>query len=106
MDYSILAFPKHTPRVLDRIERKRELEQQERSCRKAVKARDKGRCRVPACKEGASHLHHIQFRSQGGRWTTANICPLCVQHHQFVHAGLLSIAGNADKALTFTGRTK
>ncbi len=106
MDTSMLAFPKGQPRVLDRIAQKHALAAAERLCRKMLKARDKGRCRVPACNGASQHLHHIVFRSQGGKWTTDNIVSLCVLHHQFVHAGLLSITGDADKKLTFTGRTK
>ena len=40
IDYSILPLSKGTPRVLDRIERKRQMEKQERDCRRAVKARE------------------------------------------------------------------
>lgn len=98
--------PKQQPRVLDRIDQKAKLAKQERDCRAAVKARDKGRCRVPACKTQSQHLHHITFRSQGGKWQASNIASLCVLHHKFVHAGLLTITGDADKTLTFEGRTK
>ena len=95
------AVPKHRPRVLDRMEQKRALAAQERACRKAVKQRDKGRCVVPGCKKVSAHLHHLVFRSQGGKWQTANIVSLCVEHHQFVHARLLTITGNADAKLVF-----
>lgn len=99
-----MAVPKHQPRVLDRIEQKQALAKQERECRKAVKARDKGRCVVPACKKASVNLHHITFRSQGGKWVTSNVASLCVFHHQLVHARLLTIAGDADRQLTFTGK--
>ena len=93
------AVPKHRPRVLDRMEQKRELAKQERACRAAVKKRDKGRCVVPGCKKKSAHLHHLVFRSQGGKWQPSNIVSLCVEHHQFVHARLLTITGNADGVL-------
>jgi len=105
IDYAGFAFPKQAPRVLERIARKQALAAQERACRKAVKARDKGRCRVPACKSASQHLHHIRFRSQGGKWQPKNIASLCVFHHRFVHAGLLAVTGDADQTLTFDGRT-
>ena len=105
MDYSEhsgLAYPKARARVLDRIDRKRELLKQERECRRAVKVRDKGKCRV--CQNPSQHMHHIEFRSQGGKWQTCNIVSLCVLCHQLIHGGVLSITGNADKQLTFGRR--
>lgn len=104
--YQHAAIPKPTPRVVDRIRYKRDLAQQERACRKAVKARDKGRCVIPGCKDRAHHLHHIVFRSRGGKWTTGNIASLCATHHSYVHAHVITIAGNADKHLTITGYRK
>ncbi len=106
IDYSIFAHQKGTPRVVDRIEQKANLAKQERECRAAVKARDKGRCRVPTCKHAAQHLHHVTFRSQGGKWQSCNVVSLCVLHHQFVHGRILGISGNADGVLRFDGRTK
>lgn len=103
MDTSGLQFPKGTPRVLDRIEKKRDLAKQERDCRAAVKKRDHGRCVVPWCKEVSRHLHHILYRSRGGKWRTGNIASLCVKHHQYLHGGLITITGDADVHLTITG---
>ena len=91
--------PKPRPRVLDRVDYKRALEKRERDCRRAVKARDQGRCVIRGCRDGAKHAHHIQFRSQGGKWTSDNIVSLCVFHHQCVHAGLIKITGNANTRL-------
>ena len=106
IDYSILPLSKGTPRVIDRIQKKRDLEKQMRDCRRAVKARDHGRCVIAGCRQSAVHLHHIVYRSRGGKYHTANCCSLCVTHHQMVHAALIQITGNADKRLTITGKTK
>jgi len=108
MDMSdpVFAFPKGTPRVLDRIEKKRDLAKMERDCRIAVKKRDKGKCVVPGCKDASVHLHHVTYRSRGGKWRSGNIASLCVKHHQLVHAGLIQIAGDADVHLTITGDAK
>jgi len=103
IDYSRAAWPKGTPRVVDRIQRKADLAAQERACRKAVKARDQGRCVVPRCRATGKHLHHLVYRSRGGKWRTANVISLCVLHHQLVHAARLWITGNADGALVITG---
>jgi len=97
---------KGTPRVLDRIQQKRRLAQQERACQLAVRARDKGRCVVPGCRDAAKHLHHIHARSLGGKWTSANVCSLCVKHHQLVHGRVIAIEGDADQELVITGDVK
>ena len=94
IDYSDLPLPKPTPRILDRIARKRELGIQERACRKHVKRRDEGRCR--ACGRRSTHMHHIERRSAGGRWTFQNVVALCRLCHQFEHAALLQIRGNPE----------
>lgn len=86
--------PKGTPRVVDRIAQKAALALQERICRKAVKARDQGKCRV--CGRPATELHHLQKRSQGGKWTEANIVSLCQTCHRFEHAALLRISGSPN----------
>lgn len=106
IDWSLFAIPKGTPRVVDRIARKKDLEQQERDCRAAVRKRDKGKCVVPGCKEASQHMHHVTYRSRGGKWRSGNIASLCVRHHQLLHAGLITIAGDADVHLTITGDRK
>jgi 5-methylcytosine-specific restriction endonuclease McrA len=103
IDYSGCAIPKGTPRVVDRVQKKRDLERQMRDCRRAVKARDKGKCVIPGCRDASVHLHHITYRSRGGKWRSKNVCSLCVTHHQMVHAALIHISGNADEHLTITG---
>jgi 5-methylcytosine-specific restriction endonuclease McrA len=94
IDYSDLPLPKGTPRLVDRIERKRELGIQERACRRHVKKRDEGRCR--ACGRVGTQMHHLQRRSLGGRWTFHNVALLCKWCHQFEHAALLQIRGNPE----------
>lgn len=32
------------------------------------------------------HIHHIVFRSQGGDDVDANLCGLCIVHHDEIHA--------------------
>lgn len=49
------------------------------SVRDAVKARDHNRCQV--CGKQATSLHHIIFRSQGGKNHIANLISLCNLHH-------------------------
>jgi 5-methylcytosine-specific restriction endonuclease McrA len=101
-----LGFPKKPPRIVDRIQRKADLAKQERECRQAVRARDKGRCRIPNCKCPSHHLHHIVYRSHGGKCQTSNVVSLCGRHHGFVHAALIRITGNADEKLIIAGDLK
>ncbi|MFO0725822.1 MAG: HNH endonuclease signature motif containing protein [Myxococcota bacterium] len=60
--------------------------------RKAVRARDGGRCVVPGC----THLrfvdiHHLVPTSLGGPNTLANLVSLCTAHHQRLHEGVLAV---------------
>lgn len=109
IDYSVFAIPKSKPGDL-RAERKRakrlDRATQERECREAVRRRDHGKCVIPGCKDRSEHMHHITYRSKGGKWRSENICSLCPSHHAMVHAGKIQIAGNADKHLTISGDTQ
>lgn len=100
IDYSQFAIPKGTPRILDRIEKKRAMEKQERDCRRTVRARDKGKCRV--CGRPAQHMHHLERRSLGGKWTPRNVVHLCRICHQFEHAALLHISGDPERRIQVT----
>jgi 5-methylcytosine-specific restriction endonuclease McrA len=72
------------------------LAQTIKAVRATVWRRDGGRCRVCWRRRG-DHVHHLQYRSQGGRWSTANCLLLCRWCHQDVHARILVITGsNAD----------
>lgn len=53
--------------------------------REQVYARDRYRCRWCGRTNGAVHLHHIDYRSAGGRHLPENLITLCVRHHQLVH---------------------
>jgi hypothetical protein len=53
----------------------------------AVRARVMQRdrtCRI--CNATARHLHHIDYRSQGGAHVEHNLILLCDQHHRLVHS--------------------
>jgi len=57
--------------------------------------RDGDRCRV--CRSTLDvQVHHITYRSRGGKHDTNNLVCLCVGCHQDVHLKRLTIAGNAD----------
>lgn len=110
MDYSWLkhvpgAITKPEPRVVTKRRQEKVDAKDERACREIVRARDKGHCRIPNCRERAVHLHHIVYRSKSKarRWDPANLASLCADHHALVHAGEIQISGNADAELIITG---
>lgn len=97
----MIGFPKPRPRVLEKLDAQRELSALERAVRKAVQQRDGKRCRCCGRRDGL-HLHHLTFRSQGGKWSTENLVTLCAICHALLHARQLWILGkNADKLLVF-----
>lgn len=105
--YQDCAIPKPEPRVLTKRRKQKVDAKNERAAREITRKRDKGKCRIPGCKEAARHLHHIVFRSQSkaARWRTGNLVWLCPDHHRLAHAHIITISGNADEELIITGDT-
>jgi hypothetical protein len=85
-------LPKPKPQVVVRRERRAAAAGVARAVRAAVWRRDGGRCRVCGGRQ-QPQVHHVQFRSQGGRWTTANCVLVCRPCHQDLHARTLIIVG-------------
>ncbi len=85
----------------------RDREAEKREVYEAVDRRDRYRCRV--CGKRADpkatgmlergHHHHIIYRSRGGRNRSWNLCLLCPECHDEVHAKRLFLSGNADEEL-------
>lgn len=103
--YRTCAIPKPEPRCVTKKRRDKLDAKDERACREIVRARDKGRCRIPNCHERSVHLHHIVYRSKSKRlrWVPSNLVSLCVDHHRLEHAGIITISGNADEEIIVTG---
>jgi hypothetical protein len=108
IDWSQFAIPKGPLRVEEKRRKRLDAETLEREARAAVKSRDLGKCRIPGCKERATELHHIVYRSKSKRlmWATANLVSLCKGHHAMEHGGKITISGNADEEIFITGDTK
>jgi HNH endonuclease len=70
--------------------------------RRWVVRRDHGRCRVDGCRS-AKHLemHHLVPRIEGGTHDPSGLALLCDAHHRQIHAGVLSVTGNANERLEF-----
>ena len=61
--------------------------------RRAVLQRDGGRCVVPGCEcRLYVDLHHLRWRSRGGRHEEGNLAVLCSAHHKLLHDGYLAVA--------------
>lgn len=105
IDWSKLALPKPEPRVITKARKQKIEAKAERAAREIVRSRDRGRCRVPNCREAAAHLHHIVYRShsKARKFDPKNLVSLCVTHHQMEHAGIISIEGNADREIVIRG---
>jgi hypothetical protein len=96
-------------RLDDATTRERSKTQRRQDVYRKVDQRDRYRCRAygtPADPYAPTllqrgHHHHVQFRSQGGNDTTANLCLLSPTAHDEVHKRILFISGNADKTLRF-----
>jgi len=70
------------------------------SVRRAVLARDRGRCR--ACgRRRYVEIHHIKPRSQGGAHSRATMACMCSACHAAVHEGKLRVEGDAETGLRF-----
>jgi Holliday junction DNA helicase RuvB len=70
------------------------------SMRARVLRRDGHRCR--SCRSRRSLMvHHVEFRSHGGRTHVQNLLTLCSRCHGLVHEGLLVIEGKSAEAARF-----
>jgi hypothetical protein len=85
-----LTFSKWGERGLtlreERAETRRERKAHEDQIERAVKARDRNRCRVPGCRERGewAHLNHrgMGGNPKGDKSTTAETLCLCRPHHR------------------------
>jgi Holliday junction DNA helicase RuvB len=65
-----------------------------------VKRRDGNRCR--SCRSRRDLMvHHVEFRSHGGRTRADNLITLCSRCHGLVHANLLLLQGHHAEAVRF-----
>jgi hypothetical protein len=70
--------------------------------RRRALMRKGGLCAVPGCSRAAVHVHHIVFRSRGGKDEPWNCVALCAVHHLHgIHLGFLEVAGRAGERLSW-----
>ncbi|MGH2735001.1 MAG: DUF222 domain-containing protein [Actinomycetota bacterium] len=73
--------------------------------RRALRARDRDRCRHPGCTQRRfKDAHHIRFWTEGGETKLANLLSLCRRHHRMVHQGLIRIELAPDGSFVFYDR--
>jgi hypothetical protein len=69
---------------------------------RAVRLRDRDRCRVPGCsRRRYVDVHHIVERARGGVHSRKNCLCLCGTHHRMLHERQLVIAGDPEGAIDF-----
>jgi hypothetical protein len=61
------------------------------SQRRAVVARQEGRCAGVGCHGPVVHVHHIEYWSDGGTTDLQNLIGLCPRCHALVHQGYVTI---------------
>jgi len=65
--------------------------------RRALLARDRGRCRFPGCHQRVYlHAHHIVFWADGGDTCIDNLILLCSHHHRAIHLHGFTVTGPAQ----------
>jgi len=64
--------------------------------RRAVRERDRHRCRYPGCESRRVDAHHIRYWSNGGETKLGNLISLCKAHHHLVHDQGIIIAATSD----------
>lgn len=73
--------------------------------RRAIRRRDRNRCRFPGCHNRVHDIHHIVHWAHGGTTSIDNGALLCTVHHQHVHERGWTLSGNPNRTLTFTSPT-
>jgi hypothetical protein len=69
---------------------------------RAVRARDKNKCRFPGCRyKRFVDIHHIEHWTNGGETAVNNLMLLCSKHHTLVHEGSFRIDKDFQGNWTF-----
>lgn len=75
--------------------------------RRAVLARQDGRCAAPGCRNTHLEIHHVIWWSRGGSTDLDNLIGLCSRCHHLVHRDMLAIRADGTGGFTFhTGKGK
>lgn len=104
IDYSQLALPKGTPRVVLKSLKAKAAEKHRKDIKAQVFARDGGKCRV--CGGQAEEMHELEFRSLGGKRSLENSIAVCIFRgnncHRLLQTHAIDVEGeNANQRLVF-----
>jgi 5-methylcytosine-specific restriction endonuclease McrA len=78
-----MGIPVPKPQHVRRIPKQKFRNEFHRSCRQMIYERDNGMCRN--CGTPGQEIHHVRFRSQGGRGVYENGLLLCHSCHEMMH---------------------
>jgi len=97
---AVLSWMSHDEHgnVLDVGRRRREPPP---ALRRALRERDKCRCRFPGCHRRATQAHHIRWWLYGGITSLDNLISLCKYHHRLIHQHGYSIGTTPAGSFTF-----
>lgn len=87
--------PKSRPKTLDKRAIAATKAKQWRELTQRVRERDSQTCRI--CKRApGAEVHHVEFRSRGGKDEMSNCLLVCRGCHTDLHAHVVKLAGNAQ----------
>ena len=97
---AVLSWMSHDEHgdVLDVGRRRREPPP---ALRRALRERDKCRCRFPGCHRRATQAHHIRWWLYGGITSLDNLISLCKYHHRLIHQHGYGIGATPAGGFTF-----
>lgn len=102
-NYSRPAFspqPKATPRIVEKVDKRRKAATMDAKEKEAVRARDKEACRV--CLRHSREVHERLFKSLGGVASLANSMTVCHICHLYLQGHAIQVFGPSCNApLTF-----
>jgi 5-methylcytosine-specific restriction endonuclease McrA len=87
-----LRFPKPRPHILDKRQQATERATNWRKVQTLVRIRDKARCVV--CGKPGWEVHHVVYRSHGGKDEPRNLALLCKVCHEDAHAKLIALVSS------------
>ncbi len=107
MDLIRNAPAKPKPRLLIKQRKAALKEANWRTVSAAVRKRDKGKCR--ACGKPGTQIHHVVYRSHGGKDEASNLILTCSRCHSAIHAKVTLVTFNLRHpalGITFTRNTQ
>jgi 5-methylcytosine-specific restriction endonuclease McrA len=90
-----MLLPKPRPHLLDKRAIAATKERQWRELRRTVLKRDGGLCRV-CVRATAMDVHHILFRSLGGKDEARNLIACCKRCHADIHGHVVKLRWRDD----------